>query len=415
LLVVAIPFHVFTLTGSTTATGLTLALEALPALLVGPWAGVLLDRWNLARAMWLADLASAASVALILFADSADRVWLVYVAVLAENLATTVFRPAARALTPSVVGTGEELAAANSLTAVSGSVIRLAAPPLGVLLLAGPGISFVLALDIASYLLSAAIIATVSRRLAGQRVSAQHGSDQRASGQRPSGQGASGQRAGLKEAAELSSSPVPSGGLSEGLRAVAHSRVLRGLLAGNGIFLTGNAGLTALLVPLTVDRLHAPGYAVGYLISGLGAGFLLGAAISAKSLTWFGVRDLLITTQVATAIGFFALVNAPGIAWGIVAAAFIGIPGSVLLITAETTVQRVAPRGMLARIGALFFAMDSLAVVIGALAAAALTNLTGLPIALNLLAASALLAAPITLLAVPGHPAALTRQKDRTR
>jgi Na+/melibiose symporter-like transporter len=420
LLVVAIPFHVFTLTGSTTATGLTLALEALPALLVGPWAGVLLDRWNLARAMWLADLASAASVALILFADSADRVWLVYVAVLAENLATTVFRPAARALTPSVVGTGEELAAANSVTAVSGSVIRLAAPPLGALLLAGPGISFVLAVDIASYLLSAAIIATVSRRFARQRVSGQRGSDQRAPGQRPSGQGASGQgasggRAGLEEAAELSSSPVPSGGLLEGLRSVAHSRVLRGLLAGNGIFLTGNAGLTALLVPLTIDRLHAPGYAVGYLISGLGAGFLLGAAISAKSLTWLGVRDLLITTQVATAIAFFALVNAPGIAWGIVAAAFIGIPGSVLLITAETTVQRVAPRGMLARIGALFFAMDSLAVIIGALAAAALTNLTGLPIALNLLAASALLAAPITLLAVPGHPAALTRQKDRTR
>jgi len=44
LLVVAIPFHVFALTGSTVATGLTLALEALPALAIGPWAGVLLDR-----------------------------------------------------------------------------------------------------------------------------------------------------------------------------------------------------------------------------------------------------------------------------------------------------------------------------------------------------------------------------------
>jgi Na+/melibiose symporter-like transporter len=378
LLVVAIPFHVFTLTGSTVATGLTLALESLPALLLGPWAGVLLDRWNLSRAMWLADLASAAAVALILFADSADRVWIVYVAVLAENVATTVFRPAARALTPSVVGTGQELAAANSLTALSGSVIRLAAPPLGALLLAGPGIKFVLAVDVASYLLSAAIIARVSRRLT-----------------RPV--------------------PTQAQGLLEGLRCVRRSRVLRGVLAGNGVFLTANAGLTALLVPLTVGRLHAPGYAVGYLISGLGAGFLLGAAISAKALTWLGVRDLLITTQVATAVGFFALANAPGVGWGIVAAALIGIPGSVLLITAETTVQRVAPTGMLARIGALFFAIDSLAVIVGAVVAPALTNLAGLPIALNLLAASALLAAPITLLAVPGHPAALSRlQTDRT-
>jgi Na+/melibiose symporter-like transporter len=375
LLVVAIPFHVFTLTGSTIATGLTLALESLPALLLGPWAGVLLDRWNLSRAMWLADLASAGAVALILLADSADRVWIIYVAVVAENLATTVFRPAARALTPSVVGTGRGLAAANSLTALSGSVIRLAAPPLGAVLLAGPGITFVLAIDICSYLLSAAMIATVSRRLT--RLVSAEAEDRK--------------------------------GLLDGLRCVRRSKVLRGLLAGNGVFLTANAGLTALLVPLTIGRLHAPGYAVGYLISGLGAGFLLGAAISAKALTWLGVRDLLTATQVATAVGFFALVNSPGVAYGIAAAALIGIPGSVLLITAETTVQRVAPTGMLARIGALFFAMDSLAVIIGALAAPALTSLAGLPTALNLLAASALLAAPITLLAVPGHPAALSR------
>jgi MFS family permease len=53
LLIVAIPFYVFDLTGSTVATGLALALEALPALLIGPWAGVLLDRCNLTRAMWI--------------------------------------------------------------------------------------------------------------------------------------------------------------------------------------------------------------------------------------------------------------------------------------------------------------------------------------------------------------------------
>lgn len=38
LLVVALPFRVFQLTGSPAATGLTLALESLPALLIGPWA-----------------------------------------------------------------------------------------------------------------------------------------------------------------------------------------------------------------------------------------------------------------------------------------------------------------------------------------------------------------------------------------
>lgn len=377
LLVIAIPVHVFQLTGSAAATGLTVALEAVPALIVGPWAGVLLDRWNLARAMWLADLASAAAVGLILFADSADRVWLVYVAVLAENLATTVFRPAARALTPAVVGTGEELVAANSLTAFSGSVIRLAAPPLGTLLLTGPGIKFVLLVDIASYLLSAAIIASVKYRPVAIK-----------------GQENKGFQA-----------------LKEGLRGVAGSKILLGILIANGVFLTANAGVTALLVPFTVERLDAPGQAVGYLISGLGAGFLLGAALSPRALTWLRIRELLIVTQLATGAGFFALFNAPSVAWAIAAAALVGFPGSILLITAETTIQRVAPTELLGRIGALFFAMDSLTVVVGALAAPALVKLLGLPIALNVIAAFAVLAAPVTLFAVPGHPAKLSRMR----
>jgi MFS family permease len=366
LLVVAIPFHVFALTGSAVATGLTLALEALPALLVGPWAGVLLDRWNLARAMWIADLVSAAAVGLILFADR-DHIWPIYLAILLENTATTVFRPAARALLPAVVGTGNELAKANAINAVTGSAIRLAAPPLGALLLAGPGIEFVLAVDIASYLLSAAIIATVRTR--------RH-----------------------PIAAEP---PRP----LAGLRATVQHRALRGILIGQTVFLTANAGLTALLVPFTVNRLHAPGYVVGYLISGLGAGYLVGAALSTKAARLLGTHAILTATQLATAAAFFGLFNAPNIPVAIVAAALIGLPGSILLITAETTIQRTAPPEILAGVGALFFAADSLALMIGALAAPAVTLALSLPLTLNLIAALAVCAAGLTFVVVPRHPA----------
>jgi Na+/melibiose symporter-like transporter len=372
LLVVAIPFHVFQLTGSAAATGLTLALEALPALLLGPWAGVLLDRWDLSRAMWVADLVSAAAVGLILLADRPERLWMIYLAVLVENSATTVFRPASRALLPSVVGTGPELATANALRAFAGSVTRLGAPPLGALLLAGPGITFVLVVDIASYLLSAATIAAIRTRP---------------------------ERAPHQPLRPLA-----------GLQYAVRSKPLRGLLAGNGVFLTANAGLTALLVPLIVERLDAPGYTVGYVFSGLGAGHLLGAAISVKALSWLGIRDLIAATQLATGAAFFALVNAPSVPWAIAAAALIGLPGSVLLITTETTVQRVTTPSMLAQVGALFFAVDALAAVVGALAAPALTLVADLPVTLNVLAAVAVLAAPLTLYAVPGHPAQLTRQ-----
>ncbi|NIK55068.1 MFS transporter [Kribbella shirazensis] len=369
LLVVAIPFHVFALTGSAVATGLTLALEALPALLIGPWAGVLLDRWNLARAMWIADLVSAAAVGLILFADR-DHLWLIYLAILLENTATTVFRPASRALLPSVVGTGDELATANAINAVTSSAIRLAAPPLGALLLAGPGITFVLAVDIASYLLSAAIIATVHLR--------RH---------------------------TTTEPPRP----LVGLRAAVRHRALRGILIGQTVFLTANAGLTALLVPFTVNRLDAPGYVVGYLISGLGAGYLIGAALSTKAARLLGTRDLLAVTQLATAAAFFGLFNAPNVPVAVVAAVLIGLPGSVLLITAETTIQRTAPSEALASVGAIFFAADSLALLIGALAAPAATLVLDLPLTLNVIAGLAVCAAGLTLLVVPRHPASFTR------
>ncbi|TCC51876.1 MFS transporter [Kribbella pittospori] len=373
LLIVAIPFYVFGLTGSTVATGLALALEALPPLVLGPWAGALLDRWDLTRAMWIADLVSAAAVALILLAD-ADHLWPIYLAILAENVATMVFRPASRALLPAVVGTGDELAAANALIAFTSSAIRLAAPPLGALLLAGPGIKFVLAVDIASYLISAAIIATVRTH-----------------------------RHPTTPSTTTSDSPLA------GFQYVARHRVLRGILLGQTIFLTANAGLTALLVPFTVDRLHAPGYVLGYLISGLGAGYLLGAALSTRVQTWLSIRDILAVTQFATAAAFFALFNAPNIPWAIAAAVLIGLPGSVLLITAQTAIQRTSPPTMFGRIGALFFAADSLALLVGALAAPAVTLLLDLPLTLNLLAAFAVLAAPLTLVAVPGHPAHFTR------
>ncbi|HEY9339738.1 MAG TPA: MFS transporter [Kribbella sp.] len=376
LLVVAIPFHVFALTGSAVATGLTLALEALPALLIGPWAGVLLDRWNLARAMWIADLVSAAAVGLILTADH-GRIWPIYLAILLENTATTVFRPAARALLPAVVGTSKELATANAVNAATGSAIRLAAPPLGALLLAGPGIEFALAVDIASYLLSAAIIATVRTR--------RHST----AGEPPR--------------------PL------EGFRATIEHRALRGILIGQTTFLTANAGLTALLVPFTVGRLHAPGYVVGYLISGLGAGYLLGAALSTKAARLLGTRELLALMQLATAAAFFALFNAPNVPIAIVAAAFIGLPGSILLITAQTTIQRAAPPEVLASVSAIFFAADSLALLIGALAAPTLTLVLGLPLTLNVIAALAVGAAAVTLAVVPRHPAHLLPVRKQSR
>ncbi|MFD5316868.1 MFS transporter [Streptomyces sp. NPDC127098] len=373
LLIVAIPVHVFHLTGSATATGLAIAVEALPGLLVGPWAGVLLDRVSLTRALCLAQLACAAAVALIFLVDDAGEVWLLYLAVLAENTAATVQRPAVRALTPAVVGTGQrELAAANALELTAGSVLRLGAPPLGALLLAGPGIGAVLAIDVAGYLASAALFALLGRRVPTART-------------------------------------IPTrGGLRAGLAAVAADRALRGTLAANTLFLTANAGLTALLVPLLVTRLQAPGHALGYVVSGLGAGFLLGAALAGPALARFGTLRVLAAARIGTGAAFFALANAPGLPAAVLAACLVGVPGSLLLTVVQTHLQHTVPVAMLGRVTALFLAADALAAVVGGLAAPTLAASLGLVTALNALAALALLPA------VVGSAVRWCRQGEKT-
>ncbi|MEO3751652.1 MFS transporter [Streptomyces sp. B6B3] len=380
LLVVAVPVHVYQLTGSPAATGLALALEALPALLIGPFAGTLVDRWPLTRAMWAADLVGAAAVSLMLLADRPGEVWLVYVAVLVENVASTVFRPAARALTPAMVGTGPGLAQANALTAGAGSVLRLVAPPAGAALLAGPGFAAVLVVDVASYLVSAALIAAVARR--------------HAPGRPPRGE-ADGSQGGTSQALRARGKVLSE--LRAGLAHLAGRPELRGPLTANAVFLTANAGLTALLVPFTAVSLDAPAHTVGYLISGLGVGFLVGSTLARVALDRLGVRRLLAVTQPATAGAFLLLVNAPGPGLAVLAAAGVGVPGSVLLIAVETHVQRVVPPPLLGRVGALFLAVDALAVVAGGLAAPALVAALGLTAALNALSALAFLAVPVTL------------------
>jgi predicted MFS family arabinose efflux permease len=189
--------------------------------------------------------------------------------------------------------------------------------------------------------------------------------------------------------------------LRAGLRQVMRTSVLRGPLAGNGVFLTANAALTVLLVPFVIRHLNSPGYTVGYLISGLGAGFIVGSAASRYVLARFTIRHVLSATQLANGVAYFALFNSPNLPIAITAAVLLGLPGSILLISVETHIQRTAPPDMLGRIGALFFAMDSLAAVIGALGAPALVAALGLTTALNTISAFALLAVPVTWSSLP--------------
>jgi MFS family permease len=60
MLYVAVPITVLQMTGSSAATGTAFLATLLPRILVGPVAGVFVDRWSRRRALIVANLASAA-------------------------------------------------------------------------------------------------------------------------------------------------------------------------------------------------------------------------------------------------------------------------------------------------------------------------------------------------------------------
>ncbi|MFY9929321.1 MAG: MFS transporter, partial [Streptosporangiaceae bacterium] len=163
LLTIAIPAHVLEVTGSLRDTGLTVAAEYLPLLLLGPVAGVIADRYDRRRLMIAANLMSAAAVASMLAGTGPSRYWVLYAALIAENTGSVLYAPAAQARIPAIVGTGSVLSSANALNSFGGGTVRLIGGPLGGFLLTQVGLTALIAADALSYLLSAAANAATSR------------------------------------------------------------------------------------------------------------------------------------------------------------------------------------------------------------------------------------------------------------
>ncbi|GLZ39349.1 MFS transporter [Actinokineospora sp. NBRC 105648] len=301
LLVVAVPAHVLLLTGSLTATGLTLAAEFLPPLLLGPLAGVYADRHDRRRLMIVADLARAVAVVLLLFVQEPQDVWLAYLALAVESTGTVFFRPAAQAHTPAVVGTGPLLTSANALNAITDGAVRLIGAPLGGALLAVTGFSALVWIDISTYLLSAAAIAATARVSAPAR---EHRVD-----------------------------------IRSGLVFLRANRTAAALLAVNTLFLCANASLTALLVPFGVQVLGGT-VQTGVLMSALGVRLLIGAPLIRLPVS---TTRLLAAALALTGMGFALLFSATALPLALVAAVLVGAAGSLALASIQTTLSAPPP------------------------------------------------------------------------
>ena len=147
---------VFRVTNSAMSVGLMLMATAAPSLLVGLFAGVLVDRFDRQWIMITADLIRAVLVFLIPFLVPLNIVWL-YIIVMLTSAIGQFFDPAHESVLPEVASE-RELAAANSLMAISAfgsTAIGFAASGL---IASAADIRWAFYLDAVSFLFSAVCI-----------------------------------------------------------------------------------------------------------------------------------------------------------------------------------------------------------------------------------------------------------------
>lgn len=204
------------LTGSTTAVAATAIAIALPQLLVGLPAGVLVDRWSRRRVMIGSDLTRAVLVLGFLAVGTADRLWLLYALAFVQSAVGTFFNPARAAFMADLLST-DRLLPANALLEMSRVVAGVAGvAAAGVLAGTRTDLGIVFVVDAVTFLASAAFIARI---------------------------------------AEGARTPHAARRPASGLRLILGSRILLGALVAPAVAMLGLGAVNVLLVPFVVEDL----------------------------------------------------------------------------------------------------------------------------------------------------------------
>jgi predicted MFS family arabinose efflux permease len=194
--------------------------------------------------------------------------------------------------------------------------------------------------------------------------------------------------------------------LIEGLRVLRAQPVARALLPVMVVFLTANASLSAVLIPFGVLRLGGSEH-TGLLLSCLGVGFLLGAPLTRALLDRAQPRNLLTASLAGSAIAYFLLFTSSSLAAALPAAVAVGLCGSMSLITAQTTLQRVTADAVLGRVSAVFLTGEAAATLIGSVAGPFIAQAAHLAAAAAAASLLTLSAAALAFLTVPRMPATI--------
>lgn len=260
VLIVALPFYVYQLTGSALATGTMFMVETLPRLFLGSVAGVFVDRLDRRWTMVCSDVLRAGLLLLLLLVRTSGQIWIVYVMALLQTTISQFFVPAYYAMLPRLLSQ-KDLLAANALDTLIDSVTRLAGATAGGALFGFLGIVGVALVDGCSFLVSAFTVFLIVLPPV----------------------------ATMATAPDTPTSPVAQSARRalvtfwhqwrEGLSLVIRNRSLTVLFSSTGLLMLGQGMISAIFVIFVSRILHGSATLFGWLVTAQGVGSLLGTLL----------------------------------------------------------------------------------------------------------------------------------------
>jgi MFS family permease len=361
-LFIALPFHIYRVTGSSLATGLMFICQTLPGLLFGSIAGVFADRLDRKYTMVVADLSRAILLCIIPIAvRSSDLLWLIYVAVFLETAISQFFSSAKNAVIPDLVNR-DDLIAANSLVALSSGFATVVGPSIGGVLLFVLGFNGLVILDVVSYLGSALMISLV--RISHKPVKFQE----------------------LDKAQTTIKSELKTfqNNLVEGFRFIRGSKLISTVLL-MSMFATLARGLLSVLLVIFVEKVLRGGeIEFGLVVTAQAAGGICGSLITGFISKWISSNNFLIIGAGGAGLTLLTIVNLP-ILWLVLLGMFVA--GLLLIgwtINEELLMQKTIPNQYRGRVFGTFGSLDALMSLFGMGAASVLNDIVGVTPLLNL-------------------------------
>jgi len=158
---VAIYALLLELTGSATSVALMIIVQFLPMAVIGPVAGVVVDRVNRRRLMIVTDILRGMLILVLLVVRRADQVWIVYLVMGATVSLTAFFEPARTAVIPNVTSRAQ-LLTANALSSATWSAMLAIGAGAGGVVTALFGRNVAFLVNAVSFFASAVVIARTS-------------------------------------------------------------------------------------------------------------------------------------------------------------------------------------------------------------------------------------------------------------